>query len=96
MFEDEKEIHMKTTGMIAKAAVLIVGNGLALQMTRAQQPGVKRIDLQRHNLSVPGREAQVRVELGPGVTSPDIRIRARRSSMSSKARWNMRSRARRR
>ena len=40
-------------------------------MARAQQPAIKRIDLQRHDLSVPGREVvQVIVELDPGVTSP--------------------------
>src|SRR5262245_14605775 len=66
----KKEVRMKTTGMIAVVAVLIVGSGLALHMARAQQ-GVKRTDLQRHDLSVPGREViQVRVELAPGVTFP--------------------------
>ncbi|MFB9262619.1 cupin domain-containing protein [Bradyrhizobium erythrophlei] len=35
---------------------------------QAQQAGVTRIDLQRHDLSAPGREAvQVRVDLAPGV-----------------------------
>jgi quercetin dioxygenase-like cupin family protein len=49
-------------------AVLIVGSGLVLQVARAQQPGVKRTDLQRHDLSIPGREVvQVRVDLDPGV-----------------------------
>ena len=53
--------------MAVAGAVLIVGSGLAL----AQQPGVKRTDLQRHDLSVPGREAiQVRVDLAPGVAFP--------------------------
>ncbi len=61
---------MKTTGIMA-VAVLIVASGLALHVARAQQPGIKRIDLQRHDLSVPGREVvQVIVELDPGVTSP--------------------------
>ncbi|MGH9261242.1 MAG: cupin domain-containing protein [Acidimicrobiales bacterium] len=37
-------------------------------MARAQQPGIKRTDLQRHDLSAPGREVvQVRVDLAPGV-----------------------------
>jgi len=53
---------MKTIGIIA---VLIVGSGMA------QQPGVNRTDLQRHDLSIPGREAvQVRVDIGPGTTFP--------------------------
>src|SRR5439155_20134198 len=44
---------------------------LAVQVARARQPAIKRIDLQRHDLSVPGREVvQVIVELDPGVTSP--------------------------
>jgi hypothetical protein len=48
--------------------VLIVGSGLALHVAQAQQPGIKRTDLQRHDLSVPGREViQARVELAPGV-----------------------------
>ena len=58
---------MKTTRIMAGLA-LIVGIGVALQLAPAQQRGVKRTDLQRHDLSAPGREVvQVRVELGPGV-----------------------------
>ena len=38
---------------------------------QAQQSGSKRIDLQRHDLSAPGREViQTRVEFAPGYTSP--------------------------
>ena len=56
------------TARIMTLVVLIVGSGLVLQVARAQQPGVKRTDLQRHDLSVPGREVvQVRVDLDPGV-----------------------------
>ena len=55
------------TARIMTLVVLIVGSGLVLQVARAQQPGVKRTDLQRHDLSVPGREAvQVRVDFDPG------------------------------
>ena len=58
---------MKTTRMMTVAA-LIVGSALALQVARAQQPGIKRTDLQRHDLGVPGREVvQVRVDFDPGV-----------------------------
>jgi quercetin dioxygenase-like cupin family protein len=58
---------MKTVRTMA-VAVLIAGSGLALQAARSQQPGVKRTDLQQHDLSVPGREVvQARVELDPGV-----------------------------
>ena len=61
---------MKTIRIIA-LALLMVGGGLVLQVVRAQQPGTKRTDLQRHDLSVPGREViQARVELDPGVASP--------------------------
>ena len=59
--------EIKTTLIIA-LAVLIVGSGLALHVARAQQQGITRTDLQRHDLSVPGREViQVRVDLAPGV-----------------------------
>ncbi len=61
---------MKTTRILA-AAALIAAGALAPHVALAQQPGVKRTDLQRHDLSVPGREAiQVRVELAPGVAFP--------------------------
>jgi quercetin dioxygenase-like cupin family protein len=60
---------MKATRMAVVAAV-IVASGLVLHVARAQQAGIKRIDLQRHDLSVPGREVvQAIVELDPGVTS---------------------------
>ena len=50
------------------AATLIAAIGLTLPLTSAQQPGVRRTDLQRHDLGVPGREViQARVELDPGV-----------------------------
>src|SRR4029077_840022 len=61
---------MKTTRILA-VAVLIVGSGLALHVAQAQLTGTKRTDLQRHDLSIPGREViQARVELDPGVASP--------------------------
>jgi quercetin dioxygenase-like cupin family protein len=60
---------MKTTRIIA-VAVLLVGSGLAPHLAPAQQPGIKRTDLQRHDLSVPGREVvQVRVDIAPGVVA---------------------------
>ena len=58
---------MSRTRTIA-AAALIAGLGLTLQVGRAQQAGIKRTDLQRHDLSAPGREVvQVRVDLAAGV-----------------------------
>jgi quercetin dioxygenase-like cupin family protein len=49
-------------------AVIIAGSFLTQHALRAQPAGIKRTDLQRHDLSVPGREAvQVRVDIEPGV-----------------------------
>ena len=57
---------MKTI-RIAAVAIFIIGGCLFLSVTKAQQTGVKRTDLQQRDLSVPGREVvQVRVELAPG------------------------------
>ena len=88
---------MKTARIMAIVA-LIVGSVLALHVARAQQAGIKRTDLQRHDLSVPGREViQVLVELRPGSGCfPSTRIQAKRSSMSSKVCWSMSSKASRR
>src|SRR5580698_10168183 len=48
-------------------ALLMLGNGLMPDVARAQQAGIKRTDLQRHDVSVPGYEAvQVRVDIEPG------------------------------
>ena len=64
------EVHMKATRIIP-VAMLIVASGLALHAALAQQQGVKRTELQRYDLSVPGREViQVRVDLDPGVIFP--------------------------
>ena len=61
---------MKATRIIAIAA-LVAATGLALDVAQAQQVGARRIDLQRHDLSVAGREViQVIVELEPGTTAP--------------------------
>jgi quercetin dioxygenase-like cupin family protein len=49
------------------AAVFVIGSALALPVGHAEQAGIRRVDLQRHALSAPGREAvQVRVEFDPG------------------------------
>jgi quercetin dioxygenase-like cupin family protein len=53
--------------MMALAA-LIGASVLASPAALAQATGIKRTDLQRHDLSVPGREAvQVRVDIEPGI-----------------------------
>ena len=52
-------------------AASIAAIGLPLDTVRAQQPGVTRTPLQRHDLSTPDREmVQVRVDFAPGVTFP--------------------------
>ena len=65
-----KELNMtnvKKMKIVAMAA-LVAGAVLAPLGAQAQQSGVTRTDLQRHDLSAPGREAiQVRVDLAPGV-----------------------------
>jgi quercetin dioxygenase-like cupin family protein len=59
------------TSLLMGAAMLIVGSGLALDGAQVQQAGTKRTNLQRHDLSVPGREVvQVRVDFDPGYVSP--------------------------
>jgi quercetin dioxygenase-like cupin family protein len=59
---------MKPTRMMA-LAVLVVGSA-ALHVAQSQQEGTRRTDLQRHDLSVPGREVvQVRVDIAPGVVA---------------------------
>jgi quercetin dioxygenase-like cupin family protein len=53
---------------IAAMAALVAATVLAPLGAQAQQNGVTRTDLQRHDISAPGREAiQVRVDLAPGV-----------------------------
>ena len=45
----------------------LLGAGVAMHTASAQQQGIKRFDLQRHDLDIPGREAiQVRVSFDPG------------------------------
>jgi quercetin dioxygenase-like cupin family protein len=40
-------------------------------MTESEESGIRRTDLQQHDLGVPGREVvQARVEIDPGVESP--------------------------
>ena len=52
------------------AALIIAAGVLTLHAAQAQQ-GIKRTDLQQHDLSAPGREViQVRVDFAPGVAFP--------------------------
>jgi quercetin dioxygenase-like cupin family protein len=60
---------MATRRLLILTAVIVAG-GVALQVTPARPTGITRIDLQRHDLSVPGRQVvQTIVELEPGVAS---------------------------
>ena len=57
---------LRALRVLASAAVL--ATNLLTLPAAAQPAGVTRTDLQRHDLSAPGREAvQVRVDLAPGV-----------------------------
>jgi quercetin dioxygenase-like cupin family protein len=59
--------NVKKMQIVAMAA-LVAATVLAPLGAQAQQNGVTRTDLQRHDISAPGREAiQVRVDLAPGV-----------------------------
>ena len=53
---------------LAGVMALIVGCGSALHAAPVHQPGIRRTELQRHDLGSPGREVvQVRVDLDPEV-----------------------------
>ena len=68
--KDETRTKMRTIPIMT-VGLLIIAGGLALYAARAQQPGTKRTDLQRHDLSAPGREVvQVRVDFNPGYVAP--------------------------
>ena len=55
-------------GMAVAAALILSGTVAAA--VQGQQ-GVKRTDLQRHDLSIKGRETvQARIDIAPGVTAP--------------------------
>lgn len=57
------------TAMRAIAVATLIA--VTASAAQAQPAGIKRTDLQRHDLSVPGREAiQVRVDIEPGVAFP--------------------------
>jgi quercetin dioxygenase-like cupin family protein len=62
---------MKTIRIVAAAALIAVSS-LAINVGRAQQSGINRTDLQRHDLGLPGRELiQVRVDIAPAVLAPN-------------------------
>lgn len=62
---------MKTTRIIAIAGLVTLSAWLSHVASAQQWEGIKRTDLQRHDLSAPGREMiQVLVEFAPGVSAP--------------------------
>ena len=64
-----KDVRLKAT-RVAVIAAVIVGISLVQHAAQGQPPGIRRIDLQRADLSIAGREVvQTIVELDPGVTS---------------------------
>ena len=57
---------MKSTRVVGGAALLVIGV-LTASRAQTQQDGIRRTDLQRHDLSAPAREVvQVRVDFAPG------------------------------
>ena len=59
---------------VAATAVLIAGGGGALPAQVSPLPGTSYTELQRHDLSAPGREmVQARVGIAPGVEAPPHR-----------------------
>ena len=62
---------MKTTKNILTGILAIVGFASMINPASAQSAASGRTELQRHDLSIPGREAvQVRVEIYPGIDYP--------------------------
>ena len=61
---------MKPLNLISMA--ILIAGGLSMSHDAyAQQPGTRRIELQRHDLSIPGREVvQLRVDFDPGASFP--------------------------
>ena len=61
---------MNTNRMIMAMALAVAGT-LSQGAAIAQEGGIGRTEVQRHDISVPGREAvQVRVDFAPGVGFP--------------------------
>lgn len=61
---------MKAMRMVVVVSAIAASGLVVAAVGLTQQAGINRIDLQRHDLSIPGREVvQTIVELGPGVTS---------------------------
>ena len=64
-------MSVKMIGVIAASFLLAAGDSPAPPGPKGW-PGVTRTDLQRHDLSAPGREVvQATITIAPGVTAPD-------------------------
>lgn len=61
-------MRLKTSWPASLALAAMLAAAVPIGSAQAQQPaGIKRTDLQRHDISVPGHEAfQVRVDFAPG------------------------------
>ena len=71
MMQGTAHVTVRTMIRVLAVATLMSGVVLAPQLAQSQQTGIKRTDLQRHDLSAPGREAiQVRVDIDPGKAFP--------------------------
>jgi quercetin dioxygenase-like cupin family protein len=67
-------VKTKAIAGLAMLVALIAGSGLVTQASPAQWVGIQRTELQRHDLSAPGREVvQVRVDFEAGAFAPDHR-----------------------
>ena len=63
---------MKTTKNILAGILAMIGFAVFINPASAQTAASGRTELQRHDLSIPGREAvQVRVEINPGIGYPN-------------------------
>ena len=58
-------------GLTMVLSMLVLASGVPPDAAHAQAPGTRRTELQRHDLSAPGREGiQVRVDFDPGYEFP--------------------------
>jgi quercetin dioxygenase-like cupin family protein len=61
-----------TNYLMSSMMILSLVTFIIVDSAMAQAPGIKRTDLQRYDLSAPGREVlQVRVDIPPGVLAPN-------------------------
>jgi quercetin dioxygenase-like cupin family protein len=58
---------MKLYLLVGGLLVISLATVITINLVRAQQPGIKRTELQRHDMGIPGREAvQVLIDFQPG------------------------------